>query len=266
MRGAARQRAPRRARPADHPAAAARRAGAADRRRSRGAGVGRGRRFRAGCAAPGPIAALTRERFRRGRAHAGRGLHHPPRPARRLIHHDAVNRMLRGRRGARLTALTSGGAIPDTADYQVVLEPENQIDRHGQRGLRRREPGRRHLPARQHSYRILRVERGIVRVEDAHGQPPTIPFWLGEAPGRSDELSAVGVAAARGDRRRGLRQRPEPAKRATLADGRDRHRRSRRASSSSSTWPPRTPRSAACRRRTRSCSSASSTRPAACSS
>ena len=50
------------------------------------------------------------------------------------------------------------------------------------------------------SYRILRVERGIVRVEDAHGVPPTIPFWLGEAPGRSDELSAVGVAPAGGDR------------------------------------------------------------------
>ena len=47
-----------------------------------------------------------------------------------LIHHDAINHMLRGRRGARLTALTSGGTIPDNADYQVLLEPENQIDRH----------------------------------------------------------------------------------------------------------------------------------------
>ena len=46
------------------------------------------------------------------------------------------------------------------------------------------------------SWRILRVERGVVRVEDARGLPPTIPFWLGEAPGRSDELSVVGLAAA----------------------------------------------------------------------
>src|SRR4029078_2664222 len=52
-----------------------------------------------------------------------------PRRGRRgaLIHHDAVNRVLRGRRGARLTALTSGGTIPDTADYQVLLEPDNHF-------------------------------------------------------------------------------------------------------------------------------------------
>ena len=56
--------------------------------------------------------------------------------------------------------------------------------------FRGREPRRRHLPAGNGSYRIQRVERGLVRVEDAHGMAPTIPFWLGEAPGRSDELSA----------------------------------------------------------------------------
>src|SRR5207248_5167688 len=39
------------------------------------------------------------------------------------------------------------------------------------------------------AYRIRRVERGTMRVEDAEGQPPNVPFWLGEAPGRSDELS-----------------------------------------------------------------------------
>ena len=82
-----------------------------------------------------------------------------------LVHHDAVNHMLRGRRGARLTALTSGGTIPDTADYQVMLEPENQIDRHGERGFRRREPGRRHLPARQQrlSHHAGRARRGAGR-------------------------------------------------------------------------------------------------------
>ncbi len=107
-----------------------------------------------------------------------------------LIHHDAINHMLRGRRGARLTALISGGTIPDTADYQVLLEPENQMI-----GSVNEDFAVESLPGDvfqlgNTSYRIQRIERGVVRVEDAHGQPPTIPFWLGEAPGRSDELSA----------------------------------------------------------------------------
>ena len=124
-----------------------------------------------------------------------------------LIHRDAVNHMLRGRRGARLTALTSGGTIPDNADYQVLLEPENHVVGTRERGLRGREPRRRHLPARQHDYRILRVERGVVRVEDAQGMPPTIPFWLGEAPGRSDELS-VAVSRLRAEMAARLRSDP----------------------------------------------------------
>ena len=65
------------------------------------------------------------------------------------LHRDAVNQRLRARRGARLTAITCGGAIPSNADYQVVLEP-GRDRRHAQRRLCRREPGRRHLPARQH--------------------------------------------------------------------------------------------------------------------
>jgi len=104
------------------------------------------------------------------------------------LHHDAVNHMLRGRRGARLTALTSGGAIPDTADYQVLLEPENQIIAASTRIGRSRAWWRR-LPARQYGLPHPRVERGTVRVEDAQGMAPNIPFWLGEAPGRTDELS-----------------------------------------------------------------------------
>ena len=106
-----------------------------------------------------------------------------------LIHHDGVNRLLRGRRGARLTALTSGGTIPDNADYQVLLEPENYFV-----GTVNEDFAVESLPGDifqlgNKSYRIQRVERGVVRVEDAHGMAPTIPFWLGEAPGRSDELS-----------------------------------------------------------------------------
>ena len=106
-----------------------------------------------------------------------------------LIHHDAVNRMLRGRRGARLTALTSGGTIPDNADYQVLLEPESQVIGTVNEDFAVESMAGDVFQLGNTSYRILRVERGVVRVEDAHGLAPTIPFWLGEAPGRSDELS-----------------------------------------------------------------------------
>jgi ATP-dependent Lhr-like helicase len=107
-----------------------------------------------------------------------------------LLHHDAVNHMLRGRRGARLTALTSGGTIPDNADYQVLLEPENQTIGSVNEDFAVESLAGDVFQLGNSAYRIMRVERGVVRVEDAHGQSPTIPFWLGEAPGRSDELSA----------------------------------------------------------------------------
>ncbi|HXC26985.1 MAG TPA: DEAD/DEAH box helicase [Stellaceae bacterium] len=107
-----------------------------------------------------------------------------------LIHHDAVNHMLRGRRGARITALTSGGTIPDNADYQVLLEPENQIIGTVNEDWAVESLAGDVFQLGNASYRIQRVERGVVRVEDAEGQPPSVPFWLGEAPGRSDELSA----------------------------------------------------------------------------
>jgi len=106
-----------------------------------------------------------------------------------LIHHDAVNHVLRGRRGARLTALTSGGAIPDTADYQVLLEPENQVIGSVNEDWAVESMAGDVFQLGNAAYRILRVERGTVRVEDAQGMMPNIPFWLGEAPGRTDELS-----------------------------------------------------------------------------
>jgi ATP-dependent helicase Lhr and Lhr-like helicase len=106
-----------------------------------------------------------------------------------LIHYDAVNRKVRGRRGARLTALTSGGTIPDTADYTVLLEPQAQPVGTINEDFAVESLQGDVFQLGNSSYRILRVEQGTVRVEDAHGQPPSIPFWLGEAPGRSDELS-----------------------------------------------------------------------------
>jgi ATP-dependent helicase Lhr and Lhr-like helicase len=106
-----------------------------------------------------------------------------------LLHHDAVHHVLRGRRGARLTTLTAGGTIPDNADYQVLLEPENQIIGTVNEDFAVESMGGDVFQLANTAYRILRVERGTVRVEDAHGAAPTIPFWLGEAPGRSDDLS-----------------------------------------------------------------------------
>ncbi|HST28984.1 MAG TPA: DEAD/DEAH box helicase [Rudaea sp.] len=105
------------------------------------------------------------------------------------LHRDAVNGVLRARRGARLTAITSGGAIPDTADYEVVLEPQAQRVGSVHEDFAVESMAGDIFQLGNTAYRILRVERGTVRVEDAQGAPPTIPFWLGEAPGRSDELS-----------------------------------------------------------------------------
>jgi ATP-dependent Lhr-like helicase len=113
-----------------------------------------------------------------------------------LIYHDAVNHELRGRRNARLTAITSGGTIPDNADYQVILEPQATFVGTVNEDFAVESLQGDIFQLGNVSYRILRVEQGRVRVEDAHGQPPTIPFWLGEAPGRSDELSN-GVARLR---------------------------------------------------------------------
>ena len=108
-----------------------------------------------------------------------------------LLHHDSINKMLRPRKGARLTALTSGGAIPDNADYRVMLEPEGHLVGTVNEDFAVESLQGDVFQLGNTSYRILRVERGTVRVEDAHGQPPSIPFWLGEAPGRTEELSAA---------------------------------------------------------------------------
>jgi ATP-dependent Lhr-like helicase len=106
-----------------------------------------------------------------------------------LIHRDEVNGHLRGRRGARLTAITSGGTIPDNSDFQVLLEPESVVVGTVNEDFAVESLAGDIFQLGNTAYRIIRVERGVVRVEDAQGAPPTIPFWLGEAPARTEELS-----------------------------------------------------------------------------
>jgi len=106
-----------------------------------------------------------------------------------LIHHDAINHRLRARRGARLVALTSGGAIPDNADYRVILEPSETFVGTVNEDFAVESLAGDIFQLGNASWRILRINAGVVRVEDAKGQPPGIPFWLGEASARTNELS-----------------------------------------------------------------------------
>ncbi|MCC8444054.1 DEAD/DEAH box helicase, partial [Xanthomonas cannabis] len=114
------------------------------------------------------------------------------------LHRDAVHRRLHARRGARMTALTSGGTIPETGDYSVVLEPQAEKIGTVNEDFAVESLTGDVFQLGNASYRILRVDAGRVRVEDARGAPPNIPFWLGEAPGRSNELSAA-VSRLRGE-------------------------------------------------------------------
>jgi ATP-dependent helicase Lhr and Lhr-like helicase len=114
---------------------------------------------------------------------------HGPRGA--YIHRDVVTGTLRGRRGGKMTAVTSGGTIPDNADYAVLLEPQGLTIGTVNEDFAVESLAGDIFQLGNTSYKILRVEPGRVRVVDAQGQAPNIPFWLGEAPGRSDELSAA---------------------------------------------------------------------------
>jgi ATP-dependent Lhr-like helicase len=136
-----------------------------------------------------PYAALTREAFLEVVRMLADGFSTRRGHSASYVHRDAVNGVLRGRRGARLTALTSGGAIPDNADYDVVLEPAGQLVGTVNEDFAVESLAGDIFQLGNTSYRIRRVEAGRVRVEDANGAPPTIPFWLGEAPARTAELS-----------------------------------------------------------------------------
>jgi ATP-dependent Lhr-like helicase len=106
-----------------------------------------------------------------------------------LLHRDRVNGRLKGRRGARLAAITSGGAIPENANYAVTAEPDARNIGTVDEDFAVESLAGDVFLLGTHSWKIKRVGAGRVYVEDAHGAPPSVPFWLGEAPGRSAELS-----------------------------------------------------------------------------
>ena len=106
-----------------------------------------------------------------------------------FLHRDGVHGRLQGRRGARIAALTSGGAIPDNADYDVIAEPEETFVGTVNEDFAIESVAGDVFLLGNSPWKIRRVESGRVRVEDAHGLAPSIPFWLGEAPGRTWELS-----------------------------------------------------------------------------
>jgi len=137
-----------------------------------------------------PYTALTREQFDEVVDLVSHGI--PTGRGRRgaHLHHDAVNGRLRPRRGARLAALTSGGAIPETGDYRVVLDPDGVTVGSVHEDFAVEATAGDIFLLGTHSWRVVKVETGTVRVHDAGDLPPTIPFWLGEAPARTAELSA----------------------------------------------------------------------------
>jgi ATP-dependent Lhr-like helicase len=150
------------------------------------------------CRRAAPYADLTRHDFdqvvdmladgiatRRGRAAA-------------RLHRDAVGRRLKARRGSRLAAITSGGAIPDNANYDVVLEPDETTIGSLDEDFAIESMAGDVILLGNTSWRIRRIESGKVRVEDAGGAPSTIPFWLGEGPARTPELSSELAAVRQG--------------------------------------------------------------------
>lgn len=138
-----------------------------------------------------PYRDLTREEFNGVIAMLSEGYSTRRGRNRALLHRDAVNHKVRPRQGLRLIAVTSGGTIPDTADYQVVLSPQDIVIGTVHEDFAVESLAGDVFQLGNASYRILRVEAGRVRVEDAEGMPPSIPFWLGEAPARTDEVSAA---------------------------------------------------------------------------
>ena len=136
-----------------------------------------------------PYASLTKAQFDEAVNQAATGVVTGRGPRGAYLHHDSTNQEVRGRRGARLAALTSGGAIGENGDYRVVAEPDDTFIGTVNEDWAVESMAGDIFLLGSHSWRIKQVAAGTVRVIDAGDAPPTVPFWLGEAPARTAELS-----------------------------------------------------------------------------
>jgi ATP-dependent Lhr-like helicase len=136
-----------------------------------------------------PYRELTRADFEEALELASAGIETGRGRRMAYLHRDRVNGRLRGRRGARLAALTSGGAIPETGDYRVLMEPGDVFIGTVNEDFAIESMQGDVFLLGSHPWQIAQVTNGVMRVRDATGRHPTVPFWLGEAPGRTDELS-----------------------------------------------------------------------------
>lgn len=164
-----------------------------------------------------PYRTLSRERFAETVQMIARGFSTQRGRRGALIHYDPVSRALRARRATRILALTSGGAIPEVSDYRVVLEPEGVVIGSVNEDFAVESMAGDVFQLGNTSWRVLQIQQGTMRVADAEGAPPNIPFWFGEAPARSDELSAA-VATLRAEVAARLGDAPgDPGRRAEVA-------------------------------------------------
>ncbi len=136
-----------------------------------------------------PYASLTKAQFQEAIEQAATGVVTGRGPRGAYLHYDSINQEVRGKRGARLAALTSGGAIGENGDYRVVAEPDDTFIGTVNEDWAVESMAGDIFLLGSHSWRIKQVAAGTVRVADAGDAPPTVPFWLGEAPARTPELS-----------------------------------------------------------------------------
>ncbi|MET0919968.1 MAG: DEAD/DEAH box helicase [Acidimicrobiia bacterium] len=137
-----------------------------------------------------PFVDLTRDRFDEVLDLVSHGIETGRGTRGAYLHHDTVNGELRARGSARLAAITSGGAIPENGDYRVVAEPDDTFIGTVNEDWAVESMAGDIFLLGTHSWQIRRIEAGVVRVRDAGDAPPTVPFWMGEAPARTRELSA----------------------------------------------------------------------------
>ena len=137
----------------------------------------------------GPYSKLTREQFDEVVELVSVGIETGRGQRMAYLHRDRVNGHLRGRRGTRLATLTSGGAIPETGDYRVLMEPTEVLVGTVNEDFAIESMQGDVFLLGTHPWQVVQVTNGVMRVRDAAGKHPTVPFWLGEAPGRTDELS-----------------------------------------------------------------------------